>query len=263
MMGDPTRLRAGSGGLEGRLLRSARSAEPPASAEDEVWRRVQAMTAASAVATGLAVSTAAGAKVAGHTLSLSGLSLLKWGAVIAVVALPAAGIATAIATRTTVHGAAALPVAMPQAVEVRLIASPEPTPIVPPVAQVVAPIASIASGEAPVRVHGGPAATPSPRERNDGPSALRKESASLASARMKLAAGDPHAALDEVGRLSVEFPRGRLVQEREVLAIACLGALGDGEGARTRALAFLARFPQSPYVDHVADVAHVTNAGGR
>jgi hypothetical protein len=31
----------------------------------------------------------------------------------------------------------------------------------------------------------------------------------------------------------------------------CLAALGDGEGARTRARAFLDRFPMSPYLAHV------------
>ena len=53
----------------------------------------------------------------------------------------------------------------------------------------------------------------------------------------------------------MEFPHGRLVQEREVLAIDCLAALGEGEAARARAAAFLARFPVSPYAAHVRPFA--------
>jgi hypothetical protein len=39
-----------------------------------------------------------------------------------------------------------------------------------------------------------------------------------------------------------------------MLAIDCLAALGDSAGARTRATAFLDRFPASPYLAHVRQI---------
>jgi hypothetical protein len=73
----------------------------------------------------------------------------------------------------------------------------------------------------------------------------------LRAAQERYAGGDPRGALDDVGRLSAQFPLGWLVQEREVLAMDCLAALGDRVGARARAQTFLDRFPQSPYLAHV------------
>jgi hypothetical protein len=88
-------------------------------------------------------------------------------------------------------------------------------------------------------------------EATDAPSALRAESLLVSGARAKLAAGDARGALDDVARLESKFPRGRLVQEREILAIDSLLAIGNRSAARARGLAFVARFPGSPYSEHL------------
>jgi outer membrane protein assembly factor BamD (BamD/ComL family) len=84
-----------------------------------------------------------------------------------------------------------------------------------------------------------------------GTSALTVESDMLAAARARLAAGDPRGALTEIARLGSQFPHGRLLQEREVVAIDSLEALGDNEMARARSTAFLKQFPVSPYAAHL------------
>jgi hypothetical protein len=48
------------------------------------------------------------------------------------------------------------------------------------------------------------------------------------------------------------YPRGTLAQEREVLAIEALAALGQGDAARARAAAFESASPGSPYAVRVA-----------
>lgn len=266
MMVDPPRLRSEAAGLEALLLRSSRSLEPPDFAEEEVWRRVRVATAAgaagaAAAATGLATSTAAASsKVVAKTLLLS---ILKWSALVAV-GVPAAGIATgwafhreAAPTHAVAPSAKPPPVAVP---DVRMSAgSPsDATPReAPAVVALVTPATPAASAEtrSPQRGRTAPGTASSPAK--DVPSALQKEGRSLGSARAKFAAGDPRGALDEVGRLAVEFPHGRLVQEREVLAIDCLAALGDGDAARARTRAFVHRFPQSPYLDHVRQLGQL------
>ena len=255
-MADPPRLRSDSGSLEALLLRSSRSCEPPPLAEDEVWRRVQVMTAAGAAvgATGLAVQTASVGSV-GSKIAAGGLwlSVMKWTAVVAI-ALPAAGVGT----RWVLHRAAGSAAVVPTA------AAPEPRAIVPAQvsdfdptratsATVVVPAAPKPAAS-PQRAHGASVTEPSAQ---DAPSALRKESLSLGAARARFAAGDARGALDDVARLGAEFPRGRLVQEREVLAMDCLAALGEGESARTRAVAFLSRFPASPYLAHVRQLERI------
>ena len=251
MMGDPPRLRSGASGLEAALLRSSRDLEPPPTAEDEVWRRVQMMTAAGVVAgsTGLAASAAvAGSKVAAKTLWLS---VLKWGAIVAI-AVPAAGVATRWAIHHEAHPAVTLEAARAGAQLVATsVARREAVP--PPAmdaqgAVAATPIVTTEPSSAP-RSHG--AVVVATRGVKDGRSALDRESLALGMARGKFASGDPRGALAEVSRLGVEFPRGGLVQEREVLAIDCLKALGDAEGTRSRASAFVDRFPQSPYLAHV------------
>ncbi len=240
-MGDPPRLRS-EAGLEGLLLRSSRTNAPPAEAEEEVWRRLQIATAAgAATAAGLGASAVAGSKVAAKALWVT---VLKWSAVLAV-GVPIAGVAThwAIHRRTAPASNVTTP---------RAVADPQPRAELAPdaVPTPVAPLEAPAAPEepaAPLRAHGLPAT----QGRRDTSSALRRESLELGAARARFAAGDARTALDDVARLGVEFPSGRLVQEREVLAIDCLEALGDRDGARSRANAFLDRFPQSPYLAHV------------
>ena len=241
-MGDPPRMRSSSVGLESLLLRSAPKVEPPPSAEDEVWRRIEVLTAAGAVATatGLGASAAAsGSKIATKAVWLA---VLRWGAVLAV-GLPVGGAAT----HWALHRGATPPAKV--AVATRSIQAPrapdDEAPAEPPTPSDSALLVPTIA----------PAITPAPyKARSVAASSLKKESLSLGAARAELASGDARGALDEVARLGAEFPRGRLVQEREVLAIDCLTALGDREHARARGRAFLDCFPTSPYLAHVREI---------
>jgi hypothetical protein len=257
MMDDPPRLRSNSGSVEALLLQSSRNGEPPPDVEEEVWRRVQLITAAGTAvgAAGLAAQTAA----AGSNMVKGALwlSVLKWTAVVAVV-VPTAGVVGHWAIRREAAPAASsagvtTASGVPRALDVGRV--PPESSSVPDVVPADIPAATLApdapTPEIPApRIH--PASGTVPAQ--DAPSALRKESLSLGAARAQFAAGNPRSALDSVARLGVEFPHGRLLQEREMLAIDCLAALGDSAGARTRARAFLDRFPASPYLAHVRQI---------
>jgi outer membrane protein assembly factor BamD (BamD/ComL family) len=67
----------------------------------------------------------------------------------------------------------------------------------------------------------------------------------VARARALLRAGDAAGARSELARAETSFPNGVLAEEREALALAALVKLGDREGARARAAAFLQRYPES------------------
>jgi hypothetical protein len=234
-MGDPRRLRSESGSLGARLLRSAPRLEPPPRAQEEVWRRLQGATlGAAGTALGAALATrtaAAGSNIAGKTFWLA---VLKWGAVVAIAA-PTVGVAAHFARRPEAQGSEG-PFATKSMVAV---ARAPATPRRP------ASAAEPAMKEAP---------PPAPASRPSQASALRAETLLLGAARAKLAAGDNRGALDDVARLEAQFPRGALVQEREVVAIRALAALGNRPGLTARASTFLQRFPDGPYSAHVRQI---------
>jgi hypothetical protein len=269
-MMDPPRLRSEDGTLEARLLRSARSLEPTATAEQEVWRRIEILTAAGAAtgATGLAAQAAASvgpqvaSKIAGKVLWLS---WLKWATVLAI-GIPTAGVATHFLTHRRTAGSAPTPapVAIVETARpgppVRLADSTPLVPLVPPshTDSPLAPVAPTATASAPKPVtaaRAGRAASRAESTPLEPRSALRAEALLLEGARAKLAASDFRGALDDVTQLGAQFPRGRLVQEREIVAIDSLAGLGARAALRERARAFLARFPDSPYAGHVRPLA--------
>jgi outer membrane protein assembly factor BamD (BamD/ComL family) len=67
----------------------------------------------------------------------------------------------------------------------------------------------------------------------------------LLRARRALSRHDAGQALAALERHRRRWPRGELLQEREVLAIQALSLAGSRDEARRRADAFLARFPTS------------------
>lgn len=79
------------------------------------------------------------------------------------------------------------------------------------------------------------------------PQTATSESSRLAQARALLRNNDARAAFAALERLRRDLPGGALVQEREVLTIEALHAMGNVEAARTRAQDFLARHPKSPH----------------
>jgi hypothetical protein len=87
---------------------------------------------------------------------------------------------------------------------------------------------------------------------SDEGDAARAEMAQLARVR---AAADPSSRLALADEGQASFPAGLFWQEREHLAIEALSALGRAGEARTRARAFVARFPKSPYATALRSVA--------
>ncbi len=79
-----------------------------------------------------------------------------------------------------------------------------------------------------------------------------KERALLDQAGRTLLEGDAAQALNLLSRHEREFPRGALVEEREVLCIKALAALGHDSEARTKLDAFHKRFPASPFFPALA-----------
>jgi hypothetical protein len=76
---------------------------------------------------------------------------------------------------------------------------------------------------------------------------VSSESNRLAHARALLRNKDSSAAFAALESLRRDHPRGLLVQERELLTIEALDAMGNEEAARTRAQDFLTRHPNSPH----------------
>jgi outer membrane protein assembly factor BamD (BamD/ComL family) len=80
-----------------------------------------------------------------------------------------------------------------------------------------------------------------------GRDALGAESALLTEARAQLRNGEPRAALGTLDRLRTRYPKGVLSQEREIMTIQVMTALGDTDAAKRRARAFVDAHPNSPH----------------
>lgn len=74
---------------------------------------------------------------------------------------------------------------------------------------------------------------------------LARERRVLDAARAAIVRGNPEEALRAISRHEERYPDGRLVEEREALAVQALAASGRDEEARDRAGVFEARFPNS------------------
>jgi hypothetical protein len=76
-------------------------------------------------------------------------------------------------------------------------------------------------------------------------SQLSRERALLDPARAHATRGEPALVLEQTERHRSQFPHGKLVEEREALAIRALLSLGRTDEARTRAEAFHLAYPNS------------------
>jgi hypothetical protein len=153
-----------------------------------------------------------------------------------------------------VHAALSRPAEPPPAMAVAPSPTSAPTPDraredPPPVAQQPSPSAAPPSS-AEVRAPGAPssASRPAPAADAGAPTAdteLAKERALIQMARTALLQGQSAAALTALDQHAREFPRGRLGEEREALAIQALAAAGRRDEARARAERFRQAHPQS------------------
>jgi len=241
--------------LERRLLRSASKIAPPAGAKRVIWLGIAGKVSVAAAGAG--------------TATYSGLLLT-------VVKSAGVGVLLGAASIAGVQGLGALqaPAAKPNQANVRVAATAPAPPFTPakvPSERVEPALASapehattskrteraaLASnaGSSFARTNAAlPAAPASNSPSNENAEAasasLQREALALASARARLRAGDAAASLTQLNALERDFPRGLLVQERDALTIEALRATGQLPLARTRAAAFLARFPGSPHAE--------------
>ncbi len=235
-MSDPTRLRDGQG--EERALLDALRAEAPSEEQSgAMWKVIAAQAAAVSVA-----STASAAKVVGAVVPKA-----LAAKVALVVALGAAGVVY-VQTRPA-------PVQPVVEQSVAVEASP-PVPSPPPAPDLCTEAASDCTDAAapllevappPVRAakRARRVAAPTPLD------TLQGESRLLALARAQLRAKDLAGAEQTLHHAREQFPDGALGQEREVMQIELLAALGDSEGADHRARRFLRKNPDSPHAKSV------------
>lgn len=271
MTGDPKRwLSEGSeaSALERELLSSVRDVRPPAHAKEEAWQGIAAALAVGTAAAGVAASAAsATSSAAGASASVAPAAAAAGGSTVA--AATAGGTAVAIAKTTFVTKAVwtlaaggiavggylaaqhALPQAEPPRAHEQPAAPPSPrlAPRVPAQQPGLEPSAAVARDEELARPSEPALLKPAPRKsepkRKD---LLTAESAQLTRARAALRAGDLANAQRILQRMSAEFPRGVLAQEREVLAIEVLAARGELGAAKQRARAFEEAYPSSPHI---------------
>jgi len=120
---------------------------------------------------------------------------------------------------------------------------PPPTTDVPSISLSALP--SVAS--APVAKATVSASVSTPAQQDD----LRDERILLDTSRAKLSSGDPKAALALIETHEQKFAKGRLVEEREAIAVQALVNAGRYDEAKKRADALEKRFPTSVYLPAV------------
>jgi hypothetical protein len=138
--------------------------------------------------------------------------------------------------------AATAPVAPPALPSPPAAVSVGPTPTAPEAASG----REAASAQEPGS-HAGQRASSSRSAPGPEPSAAGPSEADLLGAAQAALAASPARSLSLVGEHARKFPRGLLVQEREVLAIEALSRLGRAQEASARAERFLAAFPRSAH----------------
>lgn len=256
---EPARLLTPESGASPRLraaLESARSDEPSAAA-------LAALAARVGVATGVAVVAGGGAATSGGT-GAGGAAASGAGVATGVVAKVVVGglLVGLIGVAGWVFGGAEAPVE--REVEAPVVEAPAvEVPVVEvPLAEaptVEAPAVAVPVVKVPVAAKP-PEAAVAPAVRTSEPAAeappavdLNAELDLVREAQRALK-GDPAASLAACETHVARFPEGSMAQEREVLAIQALVALGRTEEARSRGDAFAVRWPGSAHLRRIAVV---------
>jgi hypothetical protein len=137
--------------------------------------------------------------------------------------------------------------------------TPAPKPVVtapvvtpPPPVESVVPVIPTPSVSSSAPVVSSVTAPPRPGAGND--TDLGAERALVDRARMALARGQPGAALEALDAHARAYPRGRLAEEREAMAVQALAQAGRTDEARARATRFRAAYPKSVF-SSVVDAA--------
>ena len=244
-MSDPVRWKQGGapGGLDDLLRRAPRPRAMSAAERARTAARFAQVPAASAT---LGAAWGAWAK---------GIAVVAGLGVSGLVAYPL--VSDHRASSSIVAPVQRLPADRLRAVDLDLPRSPPPTattPDVPPAPAPELPAITITTAKSSTR----PLAPDAPPLDAQAPAidadALLREAALLEKARADIAR-DPASSLRALDEHREGFGDGQLAAERELLAIDALAHQGRAAEARSRAQAFLARFPSSPYADRVRRIA--------
>jgi hypothetical protein len=262
MMSDSKRLLSTTGEqheIERSLLRSLRDVTAPPDAKAETWTRLQAELAAAATAA-IAVGGAVAAESVGRAVVGSSMEAgvaatptgLATSAAIGATAIKL-GLGLLVVGSITVGAVALWPRGTPT-ITSRSSTTIVPAPSVPPSA------AAVLATEDPAAIPAVPSNSMATHTKRPAPPAipdpLSVEAAMVTKARAQLRGGDARAALSTLGRLQSRSRNGALGQERELLTIQALSALGETDAARRRARAFVASYPDSPHAAQVRGIAH-------
>ena len=248
---DPPRLAEDADSELGRLLRLAGKRTMDASTSARLARGLEARGAFAAAAGGPSVGARGlfgrlgGAKLATIALIGFGGALFTLRSDSSELPQPAGAIESSLGAP-----------AQPEDERIAPARSVEPPSLtveaLPSSATPAAPATSAASG--PARPRGG-SSSPAAAVRGGAPSATERDALTQSQAefalirRAQVALGsDPAGALSIVAEHARTFPRGELVQERELTAVEALARLGRKAEARARAHALVERFPRTPYV---------------
>jgi len=287
---DPERLLSASGEgdqLERELLGSIRDISPPRRAKAEAWEGIAVQIAAVAVlgtagatmAAGASAATASAAAVAPEAaavgaggVAVAGLKasilpatsgMLRAFATKVVLGTVVAGSTVAAGTTWVQHRQQHATVSAPAMAMEKRASEDTAAPRAQTPAQ-LAPIAvdpCVNTPDAPAcaAIAGTPTESPGRFSRSSEAGAarsrLRFESQMLTEARAQLRSGDARGALATIDRLQNRSPNGILGQEREVLTIQALAAMGNTDAAKRRAKAFVMAYPNSPHSTQLRPIA--------
>ncbi|MBL8951857.1 MAG: hypothetical protein JNK82_13830 [Myxococcaceae bacterium] len=204
------------------VLSKVEAPEPPEGAQERVFGKLAASIAAGAVVGASASAAAASTSGAGASAAGAGVATKL------VVVIAAGSVAAGLAGGTMLG---------------RTVLAPEP--VVVEKVRTVEKVVEVPAAPAPPPE---PEPVPEPEPAPKRPAAdtlLARERELLDAARAALMKGDGAAALDAADRHSKQFPRGRLAEERESLAVQALVAQKNLSAARERAAAFHHKYPKS------------------
>lgn len=206
--------------------------------DDERRRRI-ARNVGAAIVAGGAVTIAVSATAKGGLLGAISAFFSRKGA-IAVTAFAIGGATGAGGYAVSSKMASPpRPAAICPSVSVDPPSKPAPLPTWTP-----APIVSVSASASASASAAPSVAPPAP---SASTSELAAEKDPIETARSALLHGNPGNALAACAEHEKRFPKGKLVEEREYIAIASLVRLGRDAEARTRFASFKTRFPQSFY----------------
>lgn len=258
------------GGLAARALAAEREHLPhDAARADKLFSRVLLSVGAGAVGVAAAgtANAAAGGAAGGAPLAAGAgaATKLPLGVVTAKTAAGLAALAFVVGAGT---GAAVERSRRPEPIAPQPTVSASPSPSAPPALTLAPsapeplpsattapslPLVATARGTTSVAP---PVATEAPAATQDARDAdLAAERALVDRARSALARGDTGASLEAVAAHEARFPRGRLTEERELVAIQALVRRGESGAAKARADRFRKAHPKSVFVPAVDRLA--------